>query len=551
MAGIVAAVARHAARAPDKPFLILRRRGTVETLPYGALMAQARRFAAGFVARGAAKGATVALMLPTHAATAPAFLGAMLAGAVPSLFPPPTPKQQTELFWAAQRAVFSRVGPALIATDAATRATLAAHLPEWAERAVAIEALAADPGFAGEAAEDGLAFLQHSSGTTGLRKGVMLTHAAVLDFAAALGEALAIDERDVIASWLPLYHDMGLVGCLVLPMLLGLTVVQLDPFEWVGRPALLFEAIEAHAASLCWMPNFAFHHLLRTTPRAGRWALGSVRALIDCSEPCKPQTLRAFAARFAACGLREGALAASYGMAENVFIATQTRPGTAPRSLRADRAAFAETGRIVAPEAGAPEVEFLSCGPPIPRTEIRILDEAGVALRERAVGEIAVSSPYLFAGYHRAPVPEGRFAGGWYRTGDLGFLDDGEIFVCGRTDDLLIVNGRNVYAHDVEFAINARTAVRPGRCVAIAPESERTGSRVLVVIAESDAGDPAALAEAIRAVVEAEFGFPPGEVRIEAPGWMVKTTSGKVSRGANLAKHLGEDVPRAGAAREV
>jgi acyl-CoA synthetase (AMP-forming)/AMP-acid ligase II len=299
------------------------------------------------------------------------------------------------------------------------------------------------------------------------------------------------------------------------------------------------------------MPNFAFHHLLRTTPRAGRWALGSVRALIDCSEPCKPQTLRAFIARFAACGLREGALAASYGMAENVFIATQTRPGTAPRSLRADRAAFAETARIVAPEAGAPEVEFLSCGPPIPRTEIRVLDEAGVALRERAVGEIAVSSPYLFAGYHRAPLPEGRFADGWYRTGDLGFLDDGEIFVCGRTDDLLIVNGRNVYAHDVEFAINARTPVRPGRCVAIAPESARTGSRVLVVIAESDAGDPAALAEAIRAVVEAEFGFPPGEVRIEAPGWMVKTTSGKVSRGANLAKYLGEDAQRAGAAREV
>jgi acyl-CoA synthetase (AMP-forming)/AMP-acid ligase II len=536
-------VASIAAATPEKPFLILQRNGASVTTTYAGLLARAHGYAAAYRRLRLAPGAPVVLMTPPHPDLAPAFLGAMIAGAVPSIFPPTSPKQGKALFWRSQTEVFERIGVQVVVTDAGQAAELSAHMPEAAARVLQMDQVPDAAPAPATLAPEGVAFLQHSSGTTGTKKGVVLTHRAVLDAVASLAMALCAREDDVVASWLPLYHDMGLIGCLTLPMALGLTVVQLDPFEWALRPATLLDAIRDHRATLCWMPNFAFHHILRSAPDGSAHDLSSMRAFIDCSEPCKPDTLRAFAERFAPAGLRPEALQVSYAMAENVFGVTQTGLAAAPRSVRADMRAFGEHGVIREPEADAPALEFLSAGAPIPGTRLRITDAEGAPLPDRRVGQIAIASPYMFAGYFRQPFPEAKFAQGWYLTGDLGFTDAGETFVCGRTDDLLIINGRNIHAHDVEHAVNEGAAVKGGRCVAIGPFSRRLGSQALVVIAETAEAEPAAraaLARSIRSLVQTVFGATVFDVRVTDVGWLIKTTSGKIGRGANERKYLAE-----------
>jgi acyl-CoA synthetase (AMP-forming)/AMP-acid ligase II len=543
--GIPQAVAAHAARMPDHAFLILERDGQPPlTMTYARLLRRAHAYAAAYQRRDLASGSLVVLMLVAHPDLAPAFLGAMMAGLIPTVFPPMTPKVDPTLFYAGQAELFARLDLALLVTEAPHAEGIAAHLPDFAHLVQRVEEVpdAEAPGDAAPA-PDGIAFLQHSSGTTGTKKGVVLTHRAVLDFVAALATALRAQERDIIASWLPLYHDMGLIGCLILPMVLGLTVVQMDPFEWVTRPAMLLDGIRRNRATLCWMPNFAFHHIMRTVPKPEGVDLSSMRAFIDCSEPCKPETLRLFAAHFAACGLRPTALQVSYGMAENVFIATQTDMDGQPATVMADMASYSTAGVIRDAAPDAQSLEFVSVGPSIPGTRLRILGPDGTVLPDRQVGQIAVTSPYLFSGYFRRPTPAGTIVDGWYMSGDLGFMIGGDLFVCGRMDDLLIINGRNIYAHDVEYVVNRDTPVKPGRCVAIAPFNPRLGSQSLVMIAETTteaAQERLALARRIRAVIQAAFGVAAYDVRVMAPGWMVKTSSGKISRSGNITKYLAE-----------
>jgi acyl-CoA synthetase (AMP-forming)/AMP-acid ligase II len=203
--------------------------------------------------------------------------------------------------------------------------------------------------------------------------------------------------------------------------------------------------------------------------------------------------------------------------------------------------AYSTEGVIAPPQDSAATIEFISCGPAIPCTTIRILDAEGRDLPDRRVGQIVLTSPYLFSGYYRMATPEGKLEDGWYRTGDLGFTDQGEIFVCGRADDLLIIHGKNIYAHDVEYSVNRYTPVKPGRCVAIGPYNPKVGSQSLVVIAETEDPSPearTALVRAVKSVIEAEFSVTVYDVHVESPGWMMKTTSGKISRGGNLEKYL-------------
>ena len=543
---ILEAVERHAVQRPEKPFLIIEKAEGVSVTSFQELRDKARGFAAMFARSGLNKDDAIALVFTTHPAQAPAFVGAMMAGAIPFMLPTMTSKQDPALFWKAQAATLERVDARLILTDSHMASLLATNVPKLASRVLVVDA--ADPrgsAISSEAVDHSrqdIAFLQHSSGTTGAKKGVVLTHGMVLDAVEALGTALGIGESDTIASWLPLYHDMGLIACLMLPMVLGLTTVHMDPLEWAMRPVALFEMIERHRATLCWQPNFAFQHLVRTVPRNQRSDLSSMRAFIDCSEPCKPETLQAFRERFASSALRPESVQVCYGMAENVFGVTQTRMNANPRVIDADLCAL-ETGRVMPAREGSSSVAFVSNGPAIPQTTVRIVDENLNSLPDRVVGQIAITSPYLFASYHRSDLAAGKLVAGWYYTGDFGFIDDGELFICGRRDELLIINGRNVYAHDIEFSVNRGTTVKPGRCVAVAPYNPRTGSQSLVVIAETEEEDQAkrhTLAQAVRAVVLSEFGILTTDVCITDVGWLIKTTSGKIARGANESRYLDE-----------
>jgi acyl-CoA synthetase (AMP-forming)/AMP-acid ligase II len=306
-----------------------------------------------------------------------------------------------------------------------------------------------DAGWVSPDVED-VAFMQFSSGTTGLRKGVMLHHRAVVAQIRAFLEVVPLGEGDLIASWLPLYHDMGLIACFIIPMAVGVPVALQDPIEWARMPARLFDAAQRHRATFVWLPNFAFNHLRLTVPMTGiQYDLSSLKAIVNCSEPCKAATFDGFAQCFAPFGIRQDMLATSYAMAEAVFGVTQSPVGCPADRLRFDRDALTANRLVPDPDG----VELLSTGRLLPGIELRICGNDGQELVERQIGEIALRGEFIFRGYYNnLAETTSAFHDGWFLTGDLGAVFNGEVFITGRQKDVIIVNGKNLYAHDIEGA---------------------------------------------------------------------------------------------------
>ncbi len=421
-----------------------------------------------------------------------------------------------------------------------------------------------------------IAFLQHSSGTTGLQKGVALSHVAVLNQLAAYSNTLSLRENDVVVSWLPLYHDMGLIAGFLLPLMQGLPLVLMSPFDWVQHPALLFRAIHDHRATLCWLPNFAYNHCARRIRRRDSEGLSaaSMRLFVNCSEPVRHDSHALFLERFAANDVRPEMLGVSYAMAENTFAVTQTPPGRPARLDFVDPVALATMGYAqpvpaesekgsVSPtgEAGSAIADThsgyaidstgeqtllsprVSCGPPIPNTELRILDDDGRPLPDRFVGQIAIRSDCLLTGYYRRDDLPPFTAGGWFLTGDRGYVAEGEVYVVGRSKDLIINAGKNIYPGDIEAIVNEVTGVHAGRAVAFGVADEREGTELVAVIAETQASDAAArqaISRAIRAAVAQQAAVTLSYVHLVGPRWLLKTSSGKLARAANRDKWLRE-----------
>ncbi len=491
---------------------------------------------------GVAPGDRIVLILPQGVELVTAFFACISAGAIPSILPPVSQKQDPQLYWRDIQILLERIkGKALItfpayAVDAqqllANGSTLVVTMP-------VLMAMDAPPLSRHVAKPRDIAFLQHSSGTTAVKKGVTITHAAAVAQLEAYAGSLSIRPDDCVVSWLPLYHDMGLIACLLLPVALGLDLVMIDTFEWLISPGLLFAAIEKHRGTLVWLPNFAFQHLTDIVSRERRYDLSSMRAFINCSEPCRADTMRAFAARFAGEGAGEGSVAVCYAMAETVLAVTQTPLGSAPKTFSARGVDFSIGSRIEpAGEKPSPQ-DFVSCGPPISGADVAIFSDTNAALGAGIVGQIAVRAPYLFEGYYALPQETAHvFHDGWYLTGDLGFMHDGELYVSGRLKDTLIIRGKNIMAHDVEAVISRVGGVKRGRVVAIGVFDEATGSDHLVVVAErSDAG-PASkdLKAAVRREATRVMGIAVSRVYIAPAGWIVKSTSGKLNRKESFQK---------------
>lgn len=539
MNALIEAVAAAAAD-PKRRFAAIHSTGQWADLSYAGLWDRALRFAGLYRSAGLEADDVAALIIKPGADAYASFLGAMLAGGLPSFLPYPNAKHDTGLYWAQHRTLFSHARPRLILT--------------WDELAPDIEACAegsgavvlrlsqvetAEPLAAPiERLEGDIALLQHSSGTTGLKKGVALSYEAVSQqveaYATALG--LAPGARPVIASWLPLYHDMGLISSFLLPLRLGGEVASIDPFVWTSRPMLLWEAVERSSATHAWLPNFAFQHLVRMAPPGRDWNLSSLDGLVSCSEPCKAATFDLFLDRYAASGVTAEALKTCYAMAETVFAVSQSRAGEAPRRLTVAREALEREGPLERADAG---VELLSNGPLLDGVRARVLVN-GAPGGEGLVGEICVQAPFLFDGYYKNPAAtEAAFdADGWYRTGDLGFLDQGELFVVGRLKDVIIVNGKNIFSHDVEAALLGIAGLKAGRAVALGVFNPSLGSEQLVVIAEVEDGHvPETVIGEINRAVLNETGVPCGDVRLVELGWLIKTTSGKISRTENIKRY--------------
>lgn len=543
---LLEALDRHAIESGDKVCVHFVAQGETRPQTYASLRAEALRAAAMFDELGLEPGSVVFIVLRHQAELYSTFLGAMYAGLTPSFLPFPTPKQDANLYWSSHRELFRRVDPGLVLTYADNIAPLCEALEGLTAQVVDVRRIADfQPREAGAApSADQVALLQHSSGTTGLKKGVMLTFGEIAVQTEGYARAIDLQTNDVVVSWLPLYHDMGLLSSFLIPVARGATIVSLDAFEWVAKPAMLLEAIERHRGTLSWMPNFAFNHIARLRPSGASYDLTSMRAFIACSEPCKEETFVQFAETFADCGVTPGSVQACYAMAETVFAVTQSGLAAPAAICRVDGDELDRNQRVrLSPVDGR---AYVGNGRPIKGLEVAIDSVDGrlpwsPTANSRATGDIVVRGVSLFSGYYRNPEATAEaLRDGWYTTGDVGFFADGELYICGRRKELLIVHGKNYYATDIEEAVNRVDGVKPGRAVAFALYSERTQSEEGYVVVESErpAETWTALKRAIKEGVFSQLDLTLQSVQIVEPGWLVKTTSGKISRKENARKYL-------------
>lgn len=544
-----------AAEAPAREALrVVRPGGEDVVLTRGAFFSAARRAGERIAEAGARPGDLVIFVLSNLASLTAGFFGAALAGAIPSILPFQTEKLHPDRYQAAMAALLDVSRPAVLVTEAPLEAQVRALLPPVGPLPQVVTLDAADllgasypPGLEASIDPEATALLQHSSGTTGLQKGVALSHRAIFEQLDRYSGTLGFTPEDVVVSWLPLYHDMGLIAGFLMPILGGARLVLMSPLDWVRAPHLLLEAIAEHGGTFCWLPNFAYNFLADKvrTQALGGVDLGSIRAFINCSEPVYDSSHRAFLDRFGPHGVDESQLATSYAMAETVFAVTQSPVGQPPRVDVVDRQALHAEGEAQPTTGGEGARRVVSCGPPIPGMEVRVLGPDRAPLPERRVGELALRTSHMLTGYHRRPDATAEaFHDGWFLTGDMGYVAEGEVFVLGRKKDVIIVGGRNIYPRDIETIVNRVEGVHPGRTVAFGVPNPQRGTEDVAVVAEMarevTADGRRAVAAAIRRAVGAGTDIMPRYVELVPRGWLVKTSSGKVARAANREKFLQE-----------
>jgi acyl-CoA synthetase (AMP-forming)/AMP-acid ligase II len=546
---------RLAAHPEDVAVVLATERGD-QPLSVRALLEGAASYAAAYRDAGVRADDVVLNLLPPGADLLYGFLGAMLLGGVPSILPFPTERLDAVLYRENLVRLMKITKPAALVAEAAFGAELREKLAPDA-RAAILE-LGLGGRFAGAPADvqnweglsrsaDAVALLQHSSGTTGLQKGVALSHRAIVNQLAAYLPAVRLTTDDVIVSWLPLYHDMGLIAGFLLPLLSGAKLVLMSPFEWVRAPWKLLRAVATYRGTVTWLPNFAYNFCAQKIPDEFLQDvdLSSWRAVINCSEPMYAESHHLFQERFAPYGLRPDALGTCYAMAENVFAVTQGGIGI-PVTLDRVDAEELENARRATP--ARPEsrrvVESVSAGPPLPNCEVRVVGDDLLPLADRQVGELALRSDCMLTGYYNRPdVTKEAIRDGWYLTGDLGYMADGEVYITGRKKDLMIIAGRNVYPQDLEYIINRVSGVHPGRSVVFGLSNPKLGTEEVAAVVEVDQGevaDPRRLTLAFRHAVAAGSDVVLRHVKLVDERWLIKTSSGKIARGSNREKFLSQ-----------
>jgi len=578
-ASLVDPIVERLARAPgERAVVLLADDGGERVVSLAELDREARAAAAVLRALGIAEGDVVVIVMGHSLGLIASFLGAIYLGAVPTIFPYLTEKLDPAIYAERVRALVAGAAARAVVTGPEFRAQMVALLqdldcrvvgdlgsaderfeaprdrPEDGSGETGVTAAATARGeprapaaLWGEAL-DRIAYLQFTSGTSGMPKGVPQTHGALLRYVAS---GLAVDPfttDDVIVSWLPLYHDLGLVTGLLIPLVLGVPTVLMSPFRWVRSPGVLFRAIHDYRGTMCWVPNFALNQCTRAVRDRDLEGvdLGHWKSLISGGEPVRADSQEQFRARFRPYGLRDHVLQSGYGMAENVCAATTTDRSRPPRVDWIDTAALERDGRAVPVACDAPGAQSLvSCGAPFPGTEVRVVDDGGRPLPERTVGEIVLRGAYLFSGYYRRKdLTAAALRDGWFRPGDLGYLADGELYVCGRKSDLIIVGGRNIQPDDLEALAGGVAGVLPGRAVAFGVPDAREGTERVVVVCETRPElDPAAreeLARTLRRRAARELDVVVGTVHLVAKGWAIKTSNGKLARRTNREKYLRE-----------
>jgi 1-acyl-sn-glycerol-3-phosphate acyltransferase len=543
-------LAWHAAATPDRVHIVLRLdTGAEEPITYGALAEGVRVIAAALQARGVRAGDSVAIMLRTEPAFFRVFLGVLLAGAVPVPIYPPFRPGHLEEYARRQVGILRNAEARTLVTfaEAARVGRLVRRQVPTLETVVTAEELWAAPLHAPVPGRDAdtVALIQYTSGSTGDPKGVVLTHANLLANIRALGQALAVRPDDVCVSWLPLYHDMGLIGAWLGSLYHGIPVVLMSPLAFLARPARWLATLSRHHGTISAAPNFAFDLCVKriTDAELAGIDLSAWRLAMNGSEAVTADTIARFTARFVPCGFRAEAMGPVYGLAEASVGLTVTPPGRGPRVDAVSRETFERDRQ--AEQAGPGErspLRFVSCGIPLPGHEVRVVDAAGHHVPERVEGRIEFRGPSVTGGYHRnVALTRAAVRAGWMDSGDLGYIAEGELYVTGRRKDIIIKAGRNLYPQEIEDLVGGVPGVRRGCVAAFGVPDPDAGTERLVVLAETRTRE-AESREGMRAtiierVVDA-IGMPPDTVVIAAPGAVLKTSSGKIRRSATRDAYL-------------
>ena len=565
---LVAALARHAAAHPERPHVRLVDGRDEETvLTYGALLEGAHRIASGLVASRLTPGRAVAIMLPTGLDYLRCFFGVQIAGGVPLPIYPPARLVQLEDHLRRHERILDNADTEWLVTfdEARPVSRLLAARASRRLRVATVRELAeagsSDPDPGAGPGPDDVAFLQYTSGSTGQPKGVVLTHRNVLASLHAMAKALSAGPRDVFVSWLPLYHDLGLIAAWLGSVVYGFPLVLMSPLTFLARPIRWLRAVHRHRGTLSGGPNFAFELCTRrmADEELQGLDLSSWRVAFNGAEPVHPDTLDAFAGRFAPFGFDPNALSPVYGLAEATLGVAFTPVGRGPLVERVARASFQRERRAEPAAAGdGTALRFVSSGVPIPGFEARTVDDGGRETPERVEGRLQFRGPSTTSGYYRnRAATAALFDGDWLESGDLAYVAGGELFITGRVKDVVIRAGRNLHPYDFEQAAGDLAGVRRG-CVALFSARARggpaAGTERLVAVAETREADPARREEirtALGRLAEERLGQPIDEAVLAPPHTVLKTSSGKIRRRAVAELYESGEISAAGAARPL
>ncbi len=543
-------------KSPDKTILYLLKAGKEDVhLSYRDLLEGSKRYAEALNASGIKPGEVVIIILQHGLDLIFSYFGTILNGSIPSIMPFLTEKLLPEKYRKDLNSLIEITKPAGIIAFSEFMPELQ-HLEDTgtvkkilvAENISQLLISENELHFAGlDRKPDDIVLLQHSSGTTGLQKGVALTHQAVFNQIESYRKAIRLSGEDVIVSWLPLYHDMGLIASFLMPILFGIPLVLMSPFDWVRAPHRLFHAISDYRGTLCWLPNFAYNFCAKKIRQDDLEGikLTTLRAVINCSEPMRFESHKMFVERFSQYGLKESSISTCYAMAENVFAVTQDgidKPVTIDEidleTFQRDKIARKSTGDNLS-------VKMVSAGKPIENNQVRIIDEKGNDLPERHLGEIIIQSDCMLSEYYlRSDETRKSLLDGWFKTGDLGYLADGELYISGRKKDLIIVGGKNIYPQDIEAITTEVEGVHPGRAVAFGVFNEEKGTEDVIVIAEIEKEDldrESQISDEIRKRVTQSTAVALRHVLLVDEKWLIKTSSGKIARAANKEKYINQN----------
>ncbi len=483
-------------------------------------------------------------MLPSGPDYFFSFFGVLMAGGIPvPIYPPARPAQLEDHMRRHVRILDNCLATTLITIAEAKRVAqlLKSRVPNLRHIVSVSELTTADlaptlPSLNG----NDIAFLQYTSGSTGNPKGVVLTHANLLANIRAMGQVVKAGPKDVFVSWLPLYHDMGLIGAWLGSLYYAALFVVMSPLSFLARPERWLWAIHRHRGTLSAAPNFGYEYCLRRLKDEDLEGLdlSSWRAAFNGAEAVSPDSVRLFSERFAAYGFRNQAMMPVYGLAESSVGLAFPPLDRGPLVDRIDRNSFSRSGQATPAAADDQHaLRFASCGPPLPGHQVRVVDPAGHELPERQEGHLQFRGPSSTAGYYRdADKTQSLFQGDWLESGDLAYMANGEVYITGRIKDIIIRAGRNIYPHELEEAVGLVPGIRTGRVAVFGSQDAATGTERLIVLAEShskNADELDRLRTGINSLATDLVGAPPDEVVLAPPGTVLKTSSGKIRRAAS------------------